>query len=516
MDLRRLNMHPLPTSQHFTNIRTDDDITAAVTNFLHNEGSNLHGKTWQDTTAEVTKWLASQIQREREGWRQKTRAAMQEIENHRKEVLKFQAIIQESVEHMKILVECCNLPDETVSQISEQEPRRALPMYIECLTETLNSLMEDRILCLQILKADDRSSQASLPSLLKAYIEALKHHAERAHKEAKNRLESLESVNKHSFSELAKMKKAIHRKQEEVEKLHSKLQEIQEVTMKKFKEVNDIQITKDDKEFDERSSQTDFPISTKAKSNERHSSPSSLYSAPTPVPPADQKNIHISAEKLSKLRRSAKKLENSLNDALSQMDTFRSGMKPTKVTQSNMFGTPRPFGLQNVPDVPPNLKKEMKLLPSPMHMWSTKFEISGPKVHDAELEQIKQIEREKEERKKKAKEKRREAIQNSQERLVHSQQEVPTFRSLMKSLDEVKKTKQGRNYKPVGQVTKCLRCNKLFTLNDNHKKSCNYHPKGKERIEQYSDRGKLVKVSYVWKCCMMGPDNPGCTYGQHV
>ncbi|XP_045181582.2 uncharacterized protein LOC123540547 [Mercenaria mercenaria] len=518
MDLRRVkNMHPLPTSQHFTNIRTDDDITAAVTNFLHNEGSNLHGKTWQDTTAEVTKWLASQIQREREGWRQKTRAAMQEIENHRKEVLKFQGLIQECLEHMKILVECCNIPEEKISHISEQEPRRALPMYLECLTETLNSLMEDRIMCLQILHADETTSKNSLPSLLKAYIEALKHHAERAHKEAKNRLESLESVNKHSFTELAKMKKAIHRKQEEVETLHAKLQEIQEVTMKKFKEVNEIQLQKDDRDFDDRASQTDLQI-TSGKTNERHSSPSSLYSAPTPVPAADQKNIHISAEKLSRLRRSAKKLENSLNDALSQMDTFRKGMKPTKVTQSNMFGTPRPFGLQHVPDVPPILKKEMKLLPSPMHMWSTKFEISGPKIHDAELELIKQQERDKEEKKRKAKEKRREAIQNSQERLVHSQQEVPTFRSLMKSLDDVKKTtgNKVRNYKPVGQVTKCLRCNKLFTLNDNHKKSCNYHPKGKERIEQYSDRGKLVKVTYVWKCCMMGPDNPGCTYGQHV
>lgn len=515
MDLRRKNMHPLPTSQHFSSIRTDDDITAAVTNFLDNEGSNLHSKTWQDTTAEVTKWLAGQIQQEREGWRQKTRAAMQEIENHRKELLKFQGLIQESVEHMKILAECCFLPEETVSKIGEHEPRRALPMYIECLTETFNSLMEDRILCLQILRADSTTTNASLPSMLKAYIEALKHHAERAHKEAKNRLESLESVNKHSFSELAKMKKAIHRKQEEVEKLHTKLQEIHEVTMKKFKEVNEIQV-QEEKEFDDRSSQTDLPVATNRKpAIDQHASPSSMYSAPTPLPAVDQRNIQISAERLSRLRRSAKKLEHSLNDALSQMDTYRKDMKPTKLPQSTMFGTPRPNGLQHLPDVPPSLKKDLKLLPSPMHMWSTKFEVSGPKVHDAELELIKQQERDKEEKKRKAKERRREAIQNSQERLVNSQQEVPTFRSLMKSLDDVKKQK-GRTFKPIGQVTKCLRCNKLFTLNDNHKKACNYHPKGKERIEQYSDRGKLVKVTYVWKCCMMGPDNPGCTYGQHV
>lgn len=508
-------MHPLPTSQHFSNIRTDDDITAAVANFLQTEGSNLHGKSWQDTTAEVTKWLASQIQREREGWRQKTRAAMQEIEMHRKEVLKFQGVIQECVDHMKILVECCNVSEETTNSIAEQEPRKALPMYIECLTETLNSLMEDRILCLQILRADDRSSHVSLPNLLKAYIEALKHHAERAHKEAKNRLESLESVNKHSVTELAKMKKAIHRKQEEVEKLHTKLQEIQEITAKKFQEVDEIH--RQEKEFDDQGSQTDFHIHgyNDKVTGAGQITPNSLYSAPTPVPIVDKKNIQISQEKLSKLRKSAKKLETSLNDALSQMDSFRKGMKPPKSEQSSMFGTPRPFGLQHMPDMPPSLKKEMRLLPSPMQMWSTRFEVNGPKVVDAELERLKKEEREKEERKRKAKERRREALMNSQDRLVQSQQDAPTFRSLMKSLDEVKKNK-GRNFKPVGQVTKCLRCNKLFTLNDNHKKACNYHPKGKERIEQYSDRGKLVKVSYVWKCCMMGPDNPGCTYGQHV
>ncbi|KAL4217977.1 hypothetical protein ACF0H5_022715 [Mactra antiquata] len=422
-------------------------------------------------------------------------------------------MIQECLEQMKIVAECCNLPDQTIDMISKQEPRKALPMYIECLTETLNHLMEDRILCLQILRADEKAHHTSLPSMLKTYIEALKHHAEKAHKEAKNRLESLESMNKHSVTEMAKLKKQIHRKQDEVEKLHTKLQEIQDITMKKFREVNEIQI--EEKDFDDQASQTDMPITNGVKQiSGQQSPPSSLYSAPTPLPVVDQKNIQISAERLSKLRRSAKKLESSLNDALTQMDTFRKGMKPNKSSQSNMFGTPRPFGLQNMPDLPPTLKKEMKLLPSPMHMWSTKFEVSGPKIHDAELELIKQQDREKEERKRKAKEKRREAMQKSTERMINHP-DPPTFRSLMKSLDEVKKNKT-RNFKPMGQVTKCLRCNKLFTLNDNHKKACNYHPKGKERIEQYSERGKLVKVTYVWKCCMTGPDHPGCTYGQHM
>ncbi|XP_052763432.1 uncharacterized protein LOC128205660 isoform X1 [Mya arenaria] len=523
MDLTGHSMHPLSTAH--TNFsptaRTDDDINAAVTNFLHSEGSRLHGQPWQDTTEDVTKWLAMQIQKEREGWRQKTRAAMMEIESHRKEVLKYQKLIQECTDQMKIVAECCNLPEETINQISDHEPRQALPMYIECLTETLNSLMEDRIMCLQILRPDGRASNNSLPDLLRAYIEALKHHAEKAHREARSRLENLESANKQSSTEIHKMKKQISRKQEEVDKLHNKLQEIKDVTMNKFAEISN-----EPRDFDDASSQTDIPALPfihPSRTHQKHppeqkgSLPTSPYSVPTPLPILDQKNIQISAEKLSRLRRSAKKLENSLQDALTQMDTFRKGMKAPKSNQSSLFVTPRQMAsssLGHMPDLPPALKKEMKLLPSPMHMWSTKLEVNGPRIHDAEIELIKMQEKEKEEKKRRAKEKRREALQKSQEKILNSQ-EAPTFRSLMKSLDEVKKTK-GKNFKPVGQVTKCLRCNKLFTLNDNHKKSCNYHPKGKERIEQYSDRGKLVKVTYVWKCCMMGPDNPGCTYGQHV
>lgn len=514
-------MHPLPTSQHFSSIRTDEDINAAVTQFLADEGSKLHGKTWQDTTAEVTQWLASQIQREREGWRQKTRAAMQEIETHRRETLRYQAVVQESLEQMKIVAEICNVPAEVIQQISEQDPKQALPIYIQQLTEILNSLMEDRIMCLQILRADDQMANTSLPNLLKAYIEALKHHAERAHKEAKSRLDSLESVNKQSYGEMQKLKKAVMKKQEEVERLHAKLQEIKDVTLKKFKEVNEI--TKKSFDGSDKSSVGDGKLSQKLSGRR---STSSQYSAPTPPPVIDEANIQISEEKLSKLRRSAKKLESSLNDALSQMDTFRKGMRPAKVPPATtMFASPKPTPTATiyaspkpafVPEIPLNLKKDMKLLPSALQTWSTKFEVSGPLLKEAEIESKKmekeKIEREKQEKKQKAKEKRREALMRS-----HNQLETPpTFRSLMKTLDEVKKNKTARNFKPVGQVTKCLRCNKLFTLNDNHKKSCNYHPKGKERIEQYSDRGKLVKVSYVWKCCMMGPEHPGCCYGQHV
>ena len=507
MDLEGNKMHPIPTAHStFNSSRTDDDIHSAVSSFLQDEGSRLHGQTWQDTTAEVTQWLAVQIQTEREGWRQKTRSAMNEIESHRRELLRYQGTIQQCTEQMKMVAECCGMPEDTLNQLSKQDPKDSLPIYIESLTETLNTLMEDRITCLQILKAEKHASKASLPNLLKTYIESLKHNAEKAHREAKSRLESLESVNKQSNHEVQKLKKSIHKKQDEVEQLHSKLKEIKDVTLKKFKEVSNLQKSMS-KELDDQSSQAEIPID-KSQQDGKDSRPSSLYSAPTPLPVVDQRNIQISAEKLSRLRRSAKKLESSLNNALSQMDGFKKGIKSTRITPTAAFAIQKQF------EVPVNLKKDMKLLPSPMHMWSTKFEVSGPKTHDAEMEALKRLEFEDVQRKKRAKEKRLEAMHKSQEKRLNSQ-ETPTFRSLIKSLDDVKKNK-AKTFKPMGQVTKCLRCNKLFTLNDNHKKACNFHAKGKERIEQYSDRGKLVKVTYVWKCCKTGPDNSGCTFGQHI
>lgn len=219
-----------------------------------------------------------------------------------------------------------------------------------------------------------------------------------------------------------------------------------------------------------------------------------------------------------------KKLENSLQDALTQMDNYRKDTRPTKFNQSSVFSTKTsPFGLPNIENIPPSLRKDMKLLPSPLHTWGTtgKFEVSLTpqldKLTPRERQLYQQREKQKNDKKQRAREKRKAALVKNQEKMNQpNPADAPTFRSLMRSLDEVKKNSP-RNFKPVvGQVTKCLRCNKLFTLNDNHKKACCYHPKGKERIEQYSDRGKLLKVTYVWKCCMTGPDNAGCTYGQHV
>ncbi|XP_059175469.1 uncharacterized protein LOC131955365 [Physella acuta] len=67
-----------------------------------------------------------------------------------------------------------------------------------------------------------------------------------------------------------------------------------------------------------------------------------------------------------------------------------------------------------------------------------------------------------------------------------------------------------------GMVSKCLRCQKLFSAVDNHKLACYYHTKEKERIEHYDPSGKLVRVMYAWMCCRQPQEIDGCCYGQHI
>ena len=93
-------------------------------------------------------------------------------------------------------------------------------------------------------------------------------------------------------------------------------------------------------------------------------------------------------------------------------------------------------------------------------------------------------------------------------------QKACTFRSLVRSLDEMRQRKISKA--KGGKVSKCLRCQKLFTLNDNHKKACCFHPRTKERVEEYNSKGKLQRVTYVWQCCQQGIDSQGCIYGQHL
>jgi hypothetical protein len=72
------------------------------------------------------------IQQEREGWAYKIKMSMQEIENHRREALKVQSVIQDCAQQLHLISECCNMDTKALANIEKEEPKKALPMYIEC------------------------------------------------------------------------------------------------------------------------------------------------------------------------------------------------------------------------------------------------------------------------------------------------------------------------------------------------------------------------------------------------
>ncbi|KAK3586923.1 hypothetical protein CHS0354_008519 [Potamilus streckersoni] len=511
---------PAPTPIQSSNLRTQDDIVSAVSQFIQNESPRFHSQSWDDTALEVGHWLGEQIQKERDGWAQKIRMSMQEIEAHRKETLRIESIIQECNDQMKLIAECCNVSNDTLTQMEKEDTSNALPMYIQCLAEVINMLMEDRLMCMHVMKVDVEGPSISLAQLLKSYLDSLGSSTRRIQHEVKDRMDSLEVVNKQLNLEVQKLRKMQQKKQDEIDRLQAKLQEIKEVTFQKFKEVRDKVREKD---FERKEFQKDGPILAPIHGR---TSPSSMNSAPTPVL-KDEDTVRISEEKLRSLKKSAKKLENSLQDALSQMDSFRKTSKSSKY-QLPLLGGGKllPIGFMSVSDLPSSLRKDVKLLPSALHTWNTKFETNEKnkdeekgKEPQSKEEIVKIQEKTNKEHRHTSKEKKKakEALlRNLEKNSVISNSDPTTFRSLIKNLDELKLPQHRSPVKYKGQVTKCLRCNKLFTLNDNHKKACCYHPKGKERIEQYSEHGKLLKVSYVWKCCMLGIDAVGCSTGKHI
>ena len=65
-------------------------------------------------------------------------------------------------------------------------------------------------------------------------------------------------------------------------------------------------------------------------------------------------------------------------------------------------------------------------------------------------------------------------------------------------------------------TSRCLRCQKLYRLRNNHQGACTYHIKDRRRVERYDSSGKLLKMSMIWECCKANAESPGCAVGQHV
>ena len=65
-------------------------------------------------------------------------------------------------------------------------------------------------------------------------------------------------------------------------------------------------------------------------------------------------------------------------------------------------------------------------------------------------------------------------------------------------------------------VRRCGRCGKLFKASENHKLCCRYHPKGQQKVEKYDGRGRLLRVTHIWQCCMQRAEAPGCSVDEHT
>ncbi|XP_021365368.1 uncharacterized protein LOC110458112 isoform X2 [Mizuhopecten yessoensis] len=298
MEMAKIHhMNPMATSKHWSDLRTDDDIQSAVSTFLEDESHNLSGKTLHESIVEVSRWLGTQIQKEREGWAYKIRMAMQEIENHRRETLKIHSVIQECTNQLRLIAECCNMDEDILVKISQEDTKRALPLYIECLAELINTLVEDRLQCLQLLKLSEADIDGqTVFSMLSLHLQRLEFSNSQTQKERDDHVMKLERENTQLMSELNRLKKQFNKMQEDHKKLQIIFQAVQ---------------------------QDDLQETSQSTAKDGRASPVSLAA----VVKGDFNGIQITEEKLLKLQSSAKRLESSLQDALSQIDHFHNNTK---------------------------------------------------------------------------------------------------------------------------------------------------------------------------------------------
>ncbi|XP_033726967.1 uncharacterized protein LOC117316471 [Pecten maximus] len=538
MEMAKIHhMNPVATSKHWSDLRTDDDIQSAVSTFLEDESHNLSGKTLHESIVEVSRWLGTQIQKEREGWAYKIRMAMQEIETHRRETLKIHNVIQECTNQLRLIAECCNMDEDLLVKISQEETKRALPLYIECLAELINTLVDDRLRCLQLLKLSESDIDGqTVFSMLSLHLQKLEFQNNQSQKEREEHLIKVERENTQLMSELNRHKKQLSKLQEDHKKLQMILQAVQ------VEELEEASLT---------------------AVKDRMSSPTQ-----SAVVKGDGNGIQITEEKLLKLQSSAKRLESSLQDALSQIDHFhknaKTSSKPNPTSKQTMTKNSN-FKLKPLMRTrsPTGELPTLKAVP-PTKLAYTQSSLSDKKTNSQQssfIEKTSSLQNSFMEKTNRSISERMNRFQVSDlsgisdsksldlndppvrikwrrravspvslgaERTI-SMKERPmpkmqasqqssksfTFRSLVRSLDEMRAKKTTKT-KGGQKVSKCLRCQKLFTLNDNHKKACCYHPRSKERVEEYTSKGRLTRVSYVWQCCRQTVDSQGCLYGQHV
>jgi len=177
--VKNAQMSPVATSKSWSGLHTDDDIQTAVSTFLEEESHSLNGKTLHESIVEVSRWLGSQIQQEREGWAYKVKVAMQEIETNRRETLKVQGVVQECTDQLCMITEACNMDEEILEKIKKEDSKKALPMYIECVADLINSLVEDRLRCLELLNMKENDGR-SVSTVLKQHLQKINNNTDQS------------------------------------------------------------------------------------------------------------------------------------------------------------------------------------------------------------------------------------------------------------------------------------------------------------------------------------------------
>ena len=408
-----------------------------------------------------------------------------------------QVVLSDTLQQLRTLVDCFQVEEEVRKEISSAEDAgQGIQTCVQVLAECCNALMEDRFQCIDVLDCGD-----PLPESLGAAVQALKERLARAEAE-RNSLQTqcskctaenaeLRKRNEQLFQEVEKMQSKMKDKQGDLETLKTQLKEIDEAVRFRKSNLVDkcvgtaLDLFKPQARPPEPAARTSGASPKKAEG----------ASAATSTPREDMYTqtfrepsfIELSEEKLRVLKERARKLENSLHGAIASMDKLRKAAPKTSSSFPCSATTTATF--VTLPSHPPPKEAVKSWMSASFEVTNaTSASVTAPVP---KLGHFKPTER-----------------RCFSERPAGKSNDEPSDKGRWES----RKAARSR----AGQVSKCLRCQKLFTTTDNHKLACCFHSKGKERMEVYSEGGQLVKVKYVWKCCHQQGDSDGCCYGHHV
>ncbi|XP_067664889.1 uncharacterized protein [Haliotis asinina] len=514
--------------KNWEDVKIDKDIQVSVNEFIkeffdhylnaaNNDEKILLIKALHEHAlkADISKWLCAKLQIERDGWSLKLRMALKEVEENRKTALKAAATLQDCSSQLRLLLECFSISDSMLDSIPNSSSREEIQRSLELLVEICNALMEDRFQCMQLLDMEEgQEGGAMLAVRLRQQLLAQQQSCRHQVQEAMENTKQAESENLKLLKEVVRMKKVLGQKQEDVEWLRQQMIDINEMaTARKVKMVDKSTLT--EKTADQtRPSKSQRPSTESVISLQTTSSTKTSQRPATETQTSKQgteaSTIHISQEKLHALKQRAKKLEDSLHDAIVSMDKLRKSTGP--VTNSHNLS------LAHDSDLTPLILNADKQAPPSRHTGSKKnwqkasFEVKGaPNVMTTKTLNLhapipklnlKHLNKNND---------KRSISERGPPKETYRQLEVKKTAELSATLSQLKA------FKPqVGKVSKCLRCQKLFRSIDNHKMACLYHAKSKERVEKYTDGGQLIRVLYLWTCCKQEGDSEGCCYGQHV